>query len=1352
MSHVKIYVFTIFISLLNITRGYYIEDTTIPFQNNAYATAASTCLFSYAVSVLAEASDADIFCASVIAQVNTTGQIAGTLSIKNSSPRACAVTLSATVPINTIGQLDFYYSGSILMNGSIQFDCQPVPYPLTLLDPQPKFHMDLVNNYRHTALMRLNFTKAIDTSLFTVPTDYSCYFSQLNYSSILISCNLQNFVTINPEFFVVFTDPLGQISNFSIPTFLSSVTATPSYNISHYSTPSDVAYSFKQHYTELQVTNPYPIQNVYQQVMGVGVKPPLITYGNPTNGFTLVFVNYLQFAPSTQNYVTSYMNGSTTGVIIDDVTFSNTVRLATTTSGKSFNRDANSAVASCTFTNFDSISPSYSYGSLISYGDGAYPYGVVQRTGTVVMLEYVVKPTQYTKSMSISTYVGNLYSGTVTGTLTDATAPKLESLVYTKLSEYSYLVTIRVSDVGGAGFFSLNDNQIVIKASDIVSGTPINGTFEKYVDSRDLPTLYSPTPQSGRQIFDYAGNFGIYSSTSYGTPLPPYSPIYIPYNSMYALDQVVTVTHVSFTIMNIDLSIVGCKNTMFIKFSNSLPEISPVIGFASLPVFKNKLIVAKWSEKFERYMVDFEIPQMQFTDKYVPYTIYYKNVAFDSKALPDELQLKIKSTYADQMPPQVVEITTSPAITDTQGGSISWTFKISDPYNGFQNGTIKIVSNVDPYVPYVFEIKPSATQNPKLDSYTISIPIPPNCIPQNFYIKSIELMDNGLQSGIYTDNNYNLDTRVTPMLQFITNQTALNSFTISTDCGVVREITAPIMESFQILPSNTVDVSSPLDSDRLLEVVFKITDTQHDILLTRNVPYCYLHASVFEKLTFPSAVVSNTSLSATFKCTMQIPYGFGYGGPDVNPSLVVSIFGYTDTHLNVGGMSTLSLSVNFNPVINVTFSTTGAPFIQDVKSSGNTMTIVGKKFSSSGTVNIGADVYQVTPIGSSVIIINNTLPIRSISNVSVVINSVPSNNWLVQANSPSIPPEIPCPGEPQCGGPTNGKCSSGVCLCIKPWYGPDCNSQNIVKPPPQVNETNPDVDTDYNTTLPSGETVTLKSLIAFVSLKEMKPDGTVAIEHPFSQWVYTNTTSLQSNTNIEEYTYETNVTNNNVLTGVTVALQYFKQAESIIFANEKLEMLASTIKYRIDISRYQFSSALNTLQLVMSVALESQNSAVSSCSVQESGNADDENVSEFVKLQVDTHSLYGRFIKRGIVDNRVQQISNTIFSDSSSTNTQSQSYIGINIPNYKSSATLDPDFSVLIDTTPASQKSNSICAENNMEDKSKLSKTQLIGIIIGAVGFGLVIIVSIVYYVYKKRQDKRTARILQNKIANSQSR
>ncbi|KAF2070729.1 hypothetical protein CYY_007959, partial [Polysphondylium violaceum] len=144
------------------------------------------------------------------------------------------------------------------------------------------------------------------------------------------------------------------------------------------------------------------------------------------------------------------------------------------------------------------------------------------------------------------------------------------------------------------------------------------------------------------------------------------------------------------------------------------------------------------------------------------------------------------------------------------------------------------------------------------------------------------------------------------------------------------------------------------------------------------------------------------------------------------------------------------------------------------------------------------------------------------------------------------------------------------------------------------------------------------------------------------------------------------------------------------------------------------------------------------CSTLESGNTTVTN-SEYIKLQVDDHSLYGRFIKRGIIDGRISTITNQLLPNYNNNGESNQfnsihTYIGINTRSYRRLVQLDPDFSVLLDQRPAAEESNnSICSLQ----KKKLSAAQLAGIVIGSVAFAAIVIVSVVYYLFKKRERSK---------------
>ncbi|EGC36323.1 hypothetical protein DICPUDRAFT_21421, partial [Dictyostelium purpureum] len=162
-------------------------------------------------------------------------------------------------------------------------------------------------------------------------------------------------------------------------------------------------------------------------------------------------------------------------------------------------------------------------------------------------------------------------------------------------------------------------------------------------------------------------------------------------------------------------------------------------------------------------------------------------------------------------------------------------------------------------------------------------------------------------------------------------------------------------------------------------------------------------------------------------------------------------------------------------------------------------------------------------------------------------------------------------------------------------------------------------------------------------------------------------------------------------TNINVTLEWFSNEKSISFANQNLTMMPSTMKYTISLSPYSFNDNFCNLQLIMMAQIQSDRNDI--CSNKEYGNTTSGDNANYIKLQVDKNSFYGRFIQRGIIDSNIKKVQNQLLDSSfqtiSSTNNKQQSYIGILIPRYLYSAILDPDFSVLVDSNPADSVCNS---------------------------------------------------------------
>ncbi|KAM9970457.1 hypothetical protein ACTFIR_002313 [Dictyostelium discoideum] len=340
---------------------------------------------------------------------------------------------------------------------------------------------------------------------------------------------------------------------------------------------------------------------------------------------------------------------------------------------------------------------------------------------------------------------------------------------------------------------------------------------------------------------------------------------------------------------------------------------------------------------------------------------------------------------------------------------------------------------------------------------------------------------------------------------------------------------------------------------------------------------------------------------------------------------------------------------------------------------------------------------------------------------------------------PTNPPQK-CLGNPECGGKNQGICSSTGCICYSPWIGTTCTSQIIIVPQPSINTTKPNVEIPTDNNVQSSETnseesqkMIFKSLISLVSLRELDFNNKEVNNYKFDQWIYTPINEFKNQ-------YFTTVSNTNI----TATLEWFNQSTPIQFANQNLTMNPSSIKYTIEITEYQFKSSLNQLQLVMEASLTTNSNDI--CTLNQFGNTSTGDNSNYLKIQIENHSLYGRFIKRAIIDNNVKSISNVLLDSSlnviDSSSSSLQSFIGITIPNYRNSIIVDLDFSVLIDSKSASDEDNSVCTKNN----SGLTTAQLAGII-GSIAFAAVIIIGVIYIIIKKNKQKKFVDSVNRKMA-----
>ncbi|KAM9970549.1 hypothetical protein ACTFIR_002409 [Dictyostelium discoideum] len=328
-----------------------------------------------------------------------------------------------------------------------------------------------------------------------------------------------------------------------------------------------------------------------------------------------------------------------------------------------------------------------------------------------------------------------------------------------------------------------------------------------------------------------------------------------------------------------------------------------------------------------------------------------------------------------------------------------------------------------------------------------------------------------------------------------------------------------------------------------------------------------------------------------------------------------------------------------------------------------------------------------------------------------------------------------------CGAPNNGICTSTGCACISPWIGNDCKSKIILIPRPSLNYSSPVTDIPLIDIKEDSKLV--RSLISIVKLRELDFQSKQVNSFTFIEWEYYKINESTSQ-------YKSNITNLGLTTFITVTLQWFENETNVVFANQNIKMNPSSIKYTIEISEYKFSSNLNQLQLVMmaSMSVNKTNDICSNTEFSETSSGDDSN---YLKIQIDDHSLYGRFIKRGLIDSIPRSIDNVPLDSSMNqvdSASLSQSYIGISIPYFKKQIIIDPDFSVLLTSSSDSVNSeSSICSFNKV---SKFSDGLISAIVLCGFFIFASLVAMVVYSYYKKRYDRNIVNEIQLKLSKRQ--
>ncbi|KAM9994060.1 hypothetical protein ACTFIZ_012022 [Dictyostelium cf. discoideum] len=984
---------------------------------------------------------------------------------------------------------------------------------------------------------------------------------------------------------------------------------------------------------------------------------------------------------------------------------------------------------------------------------------------------------------------------------TDVGKPEIQSFTSSYIGNLKFLNRIGIKSTNSPILFSViflkikDSKYFVFDNGMLVSGTPSDGIWEFVTEIKfDLSEINNAITKNILEIEGNKDSRGTYKFSELFYKIGnEFSKLTYPRINLKNYNYLNDFVQVSFLYNDIDITDQSVDNIMFFTFNNIEDYKELSIGFYLTDQkslndirFENSIFTilnpnykfAVWDQTTNGFRVNFKVPANTLPGN-ISYALVFDNKnIIDSNYLSNEYQLRATSIKIDVYGPIVTKI-----IKQQKG----WVFTIQDEVNGFKDGFLIVKGVLDSSF-YNISLNMSnlieGSGDKYIGDYKIIIPLEfdigsSNCITQDYLITLASFFDTYGNNNTYVkyftqeyyEESQSFESTVNPFIHFINDSSPLS---INYICSGELDISPPNLIFFKTSRSS-IDVGS---LDRSITFTFQAQDLESGIKLGQN-PIVYLipQRLAMEQCQATPTIINSTTI--TFSCTIEVPVGFGY--PD---GFLISVYGFINNRGAYSGFSSKDIK-DLNPLQQDWFASTDFSFnipiitsVSEFSNKDSTLFIFGKSFRSVDTVVISIsngsviNLKTLTKTYSSFIKLTEVPSINFPFNV-MLLNSnqinIKSNEFLINPiiynfnySGPTYTPEptilptkspLPtnppqrCLGNPECGGKNKGYCQSGFgCICYSPWYGVDCTSKIIIIPTPQTNTSEPTIEIPIPGGSGGQETNSteflFKSLVTLVSIRELGFNGEVIKTYPFDKWVF-------DEIDLTTGRYNTSIVSQNgndiKTTNITTIIQWFNSSKNITFAGQELQMNPSSVKFTIEIENYVFSSALNNLELVMFASLLSTDENDDICSLKQFGNTTNGDNSNYIKLQVQDHSMYGRFIKRAIVDEIIVGIENTLLDEFQNTIVEStshstQTFIGIKIPHFKNKVTIDPDFFVLLDSEPASGE-NSVCSKSN-----GLSASKIAGIVIGSVCFVAIIVISIIYIFIKNKNSKKFRQQVQNKL------
>ncbi|EFA83757.1 hypothetical protein PPL_02824 [Heterostelium album PN500] len=813
--------------------------------------------------------------------------------------------------------------------------------------------------------------------------------------------------------------------------------------------------------------------------------------------------------------------------------------------------------------------------------------------------------------------------------------------------------------------------------------------------------------------------------------------------------RIYNITYFHFEKNNIDMSDGGdVENVLWISFNKNVPGGTPVLTFGlftQLDSFvEQNTFYGEYVPEKDMYRIDFIMTNcFPGSQSYYFHSANAMYLSTDiQSAIGSNATLNVLHSYGDYLRPSLVELTTNKNLNIPLELNITlgWLFRVTDYPNGFLNGSLDFLSDKDLKINTIRFNETSRVSGDKYDGY-YSVNFTVNgdtCRSQTFMILNLNLYDQYPAPSVLGPGISSIyDIYGTVYEQYLN---------ITINCQLAVDTILPKLETLSF--TKTVDVGS---SNREFEAIFSISDVGSGISERHN-PHVYILSDNPDTFTIQSTVLNYTSKLAFYSAKAQLPWGFGQN------NLLFSIYGLTDNYLNIKGYSSMDLhSAGFDYSI-----TRQQSFVDPILESCTQITKKGGPL-----VIFGHNLYKPQSISFQLLINynngSNWAPVTSLTMKSVTTlrtdvspftadyiqvkfvfsNLVESNILdiypLIRTLKPPRPTTTPkptvtpspnpnlCPGEPVCN--NQGECLSTGCKCNAPWYGPSCSSKVRPTPIPPPAE-NPSV--EFNVTTPDSPNQLITAKISVVSLLELNSEMIQVNNFTLGQW---NLTSSVSNDDKTTYSYYSYLNGRNTIVNTTI--DFFKKESNITFAGGVINIVPFTIKFTIAVNHFDFVDRLSLMQITMEATITSSDS--DACSSKFIGEESNDNV-QWVKMNINDNSLYGRFLDRALVDNNVITSKNVIIEDGESKDSYDSvtSKIGIIIPYYEINAIIDPDFSTLIDT--------SYDGPSKTCKKKGLSTGAIVAIAVSCGAFACAMVVGSIIFIKKQRKFKRQNKVMKQKL------